>query len=243
MKEMSNMFNKYLLILSLSFMTTPADTSPKIYSATYSLEKNGIEFGHSKHSIKYNAISDEWCLHTKSYTVGIFSIKKDDRNETSCFYYNKEKHLMFLNKDLATNDFLKTNTYSFTRIKSNSNQIIESKRINNILITSENDKTIPHSPKVNIDRLLAQLFGYSFKNILVNDKGREREYRFTILGKDTIESPLGLTETLIVKKSITNSKRSTLTWYSIENNYLPIMIKQYRLDQLKVTAKLIDLKR
>ena len=62
------------------------------------------------------------------------------------------------------------------------------------------------------------------------------------LGKDTIASPFGLTEALIVKKNISQSKISTITWYSIENNYIPIVIEQYRLDKLKVTAKLINLK-
>ena len=70
---------------------------------------------------------------------------------------------------------------------------------------------------------------------------KRQEYRFEILGKDTIASPFGLTEALIVKKNISQSKRSTITWYSIENNYIPIVIEQYRLDKLKVTAKLINL--
>ena len=238
---MINIFKKYLLLLLIFIFTITGETSPNIYDATYSLQKNGIEFARSNHSSKYNARSDEWCLKIDSYTVGIFSIKKDNQSETSCFYYDKKKHLEITNKKLLTNTFVKTNNYTFRRISSDKNQFIEIRRVNNLLVTSKNGKTTKHSVDINIDRLVAQSFGYAFTKVLVNDKGREREYKFKILGKDTISSPFGLTEVLVVKKSISQSKRSTITWYSIENNYIPIMIEQYRLDKLKVTAKLIRL--
>ena len=238
---MINLFKKYLLVLLIFVFSEKANALPNIYNATYSLQKNGIEFGHSMHSSIYNSETNEWCLRIVSYTVGIFSIKKDDRSETSCFYYNKKKYLEILNNRSAANDFAKTNNYTFSRISSKKNQMIKIRRINNLLITSKEGKTITHGADINIDRLVAQSFGYAYTNVLVNDKGREREYKFEILGKDTIDSPFGLTEALIVKKNINQSKRSTITWYSIENNYIPIVIEQYRLDKLKVTAKLISL--
>jgi fumarate reductase subunit C len=238
---MINLFKKYLLVLLILIFSEKANALPNIYNATYSLQKNGIEFGHSVHSSSYDSESNEWCLRIDSYTVGIFSIKKDNRSEMSCFYYNKNKYLEILNNRSAANDFAKTNTYIFSRVSSKKNQIIKNRRINNLLITSKDGKTTTHGADINIDRLVAQSFGYAYTNVLVNDKGREREYKFEILGKDTIDSPFGLTEALIVKKDISQSKRSTITWYSIENNYIPIVIEQYRLDKLKVTAKLISL--
>ena len=241
MIAMINVFKKYLALLLIFIFTSTAETSPNIYDATYSLQQNGIEFAHSTHSSKDNADYDEWCLNIDSYTVGIFSIKKDNQSETSCFYYNKKMHFEIANKKSLINNFVKTNNYTFRRISSDKNQFIEIRRVNNLLVTSKNGKTTKHSVDVNIDRLVAQSFGYAFTKVLVNDKGREREYKFEILGKDTISSPFGLTKVLIVKKSISQSKRSTITWYSIENNYIPIMIEQYRLDKLKVTAKLIRL--
>ena len=238
---MIDLFQRYLLFLLIFVFAEKAHTSPNTYTATYSLQKNGVEFAHSKHSSNFNIESNEWCLKIDSYTVGIFSIKKDNRSEMSCFYYNKKKYLEILNNRSAANDFAKTNTYIFSRISSKKNQIIKIRRINNLLITSKDGKTTTHGADINIDRLVAQSFGYAYTNVLVNDKGREREYKFEILGKDTIDSPFGLTEALIVKKNISQSKRSTITWYSIENNYIPIVIEQYRLDKLKVTAKLISL--
>ena len=40
------------------------------------------------------------------------------------------------------------------------------------------------------------------------------------------------------KKDIVDNKRSSLIWYSIDNNYLPVMIEQYRLDKLMFRATL-----
>jgi hypothetical protein len=238
---MINLFKKYLLVLLIFVFSGKVNAFPSIYNATYSLQKNGIEFGHSMHSSSYDTKSNEWCLKIDSYTVGIFTIKKDNRSELSCFYFNKKKYLEILNNRLAANDFVKTNNYTFSRISSKKNQMIQIRRINNLLVTSKDGKTITHGANIYIDRLVAQSFGYAYTNVLVNDKGREREYKFEILGKDTIDSPFGSTEALIVKKNISQSKRSTITWYSIENNYIPIVIEQYRLDKLKVTAKLISL--
>ena len=238
---MINFFKKYLPVLLIFVFSEKVNALPNIYNATYSLQKSGIEFGHSIHSSSYDTESNEWCLKIDSYTVGIFSIKKDNRSEMSCFYYNKKKYLEFLNNESTENDFVKTNSYMFSRISSKKNQMIQIRRINNLLVTSKDGKTVTHGANINIDRLVAQSFGYAYTNVLVNDKGREREYRFEILGKDTIASPFGLTEALIVKKNISQSKRTTITWYSIENNYIPIVIEQYRLDKLKVTAKLINL--
>tara|TARA_Y100000992_G_scaffold269113_1_gene208627 strand:+ start:1718 stop:2440 length:723 start_codon:yes stop_codon:yes gene_type:complete len=238
---MISFFKKYLLVVLIFVFSEKADALPNIYNAIYSLQKNGIEFAHSTHSSSYDAESNEWCLKVDSYTVGIFSIKKDNRSESSCFYYNKKKYLNFLNNKSMDNDFAKTNNYTFSRISSKKNQLIQIRRINGLLVTSKDGKTTTNRADINIDRLVAQLFGYAYTNVLVNDKGREREYKFEILGKDTIYSPFGLTEALIVKKNISQSKRSTITWYSIDNNYIPIIIEQYRLDKLKVTAKLISL--
>lgn len=238
---MINLFKRYLLVPLIFIFSQKVNALPNIYNATYSLKKNGIEFGHSIHSSSFDSESNEWCLKIDSYTVGIFSIKKDNRSETSCFYYDKKKYMDFFKNKSIESDFAKTNNYTFSRISSNKSQMIQIRRINNLLVTSKDGKTITHGANINIDRLVAQSFGYVYTNVLVNDKGREREYRFEILGKDTIASPFGLTETLIVKKNISQSKRSTITWYSIENNYIPVVIEQYRLDKLKVTAKLISL--
>ncbi len=232
--------NVIIFLMTYMFSIESVSSTPKTYSATYSLKKNGIEFGRSEHRLTFNPDTDEWCMNSLSYTVGIFSIKKDERIENSCFKYIKNNHLNATAINLDKNDFIITNTYTYKRIKSNKNHTVKVKRVDNNLVTTVNGNITENNDNASIDRLVAQMFGYTLKKIKVNDKGRQRQYNFEVVRKETVSSIFGLTESLVVKKNIYMSKRSTLTWYSTENNYVPVLIEQYRLNELKFTATLID---
>jgi hypothetical protein len=233
-----NFFSKCFKCLIVSILFTEISISaPKVYSAIYSLKKGGIEFARSKHDLSYNSNSDEWCITSFSYTVGIFSIKKDDRNETSCFKYNKNNHL---NSNFSSNDFVRTNAYTYNRTIGTKSHTVEVKRIDDSLVTIIDGTPSMKKSYASIDRLVAQLFGYTFKKIQVNDKGRERQYDFKIIRKETISTIFGKTESIVVSKNINESKRSTLTWYSINNDYIPVVVEQYRINEHKFTATLIE---
>ncbi len=236
-----NFFSKCFGCLMVGILFTEiAISAPKVYSAIYSLKKGGIEFARSKHNLSYNSNSDEWCITSSSYTVGIFSIKKDERNETSCFKYNRSSHLDAINSNVSSNDFVRTNTYTYKRTRGKKKHTVEVKRIDDSLVTVIDGTLSTNKNYASIDRLVAQLFGYTFKNIKVNDKGRERQYNFKIIGKETISTIFGASESLIVSKNINESKRNTLTWYSINNDYIPVVVEQYRINEHKFTATLIE---
>ena len=236
-----NFFSKCFGCLIVGILFTEISISaPKIYSAMYSLKKGGIEFARSKHNLSYNSNLDEWCMTSYSYTVGIFSIKKDDRNETSCFTYNKSNHFDAMNSNVSSNDFVRTNTYTYNRTRGKKNHIVEVKRVDDSLVTVIDGTPTTQKSYASIDRLVAQLFGYTFKKIKVNDKGRERQYNFKIIGKETITTIFGTTESIVVSKKINESKRNTLTWYSVNNDYIPVVVEQYRIDEHKFTATLIE---
>jgi hypothetical protein len=236
-----NFFPKFFGCLIVGILFTEISISaPKIYSAMYSLKKGGIEFARSKHNLSYNSNLDEWCMTSFSYTVGIFSIKKDDRNETSCFKYNKSNHFDAMNSNVSSNDFVRTNTYTYNRTRGKKNHIVEVKRVDDSLVTVIDGTPSTQKSYASIDRLVAQLFGYTFKKIKVNDKGRERQYNFKIIGTETIKTIFGTTESIVVSKKINESKRNTLTWYSVNNDYIPVVIEQYRIDEHKFTATLIE---
>ena len=227
------------LIVGILF-TEISISAPKVYSAIYSLKKGDIEFARSKHDLSYNSNLDEWCITSFSYTVGIFSIKKDDRSETSCFKYDKNNHLDTMNSNVSSNDFVITNTYTYKRTKGKKSHTVEVKRIDDSLVTVIDGTALMHKSYASIDILVAQLFCYTFKKIKVNDKGRERQYNFKIIGKETITTIFGTTESIVVSKKINESKRNTLTWYSVNNDYIPVVIEQYRIDEHKFTATLIE---
>ena len=226
----------FFLILTASTMTL---SSPVEYEATYKFTKSGVNFAKSNHKMIYNNELDIWCINTESKTIGIFSLKKDIREEKSCFKYTPS----FQNENTNKEFDLITVDYNYKSSKSNEVSIITSQRIKNMLITFADKKSINHAKEIKIDRLVAQIFGHSLKKVKVSDKGRERVYTFSVIGKTKIDSVLGKIDTVIIRKEIEGSKRSTITWYAQERNYLPIKMEQYRLNELRFKAEIDEYRR
>ena len=221
-----------LLFLIVSFFYNTGSASPHEYEATYTFHKSGISFAESKHKMMYIEKDDYWCISTESKSVGFFSLKRDKREESSCFKYESKNK----SDTSQTNILLTTIKYVYKRFKSGYSSVIETKIIDNNLYTYLNQKKIKHSENILIDRLVAQIFGYSLNKIKVSDKGRERLYTFSLIGYENLDTVIGNLKTIIIKKEIEGSKRTTITWYSSDINFLPIKIEQYRLDELKFTA-------
>jgi len=222
----------YISIISLIFFTNIGYGSPNNYEATYVFSKNGLDFARSNHKMIYDDIKKRWCLYTESRTIGIFSLKKDIREENSCFITEYPDKYNNANQKMS----IFTLDYYYRRDKSGHKDFIKSKRIENNLVTNLSKTNIKHAKEIRIDRLVAQIFGYAFDKVKVSDKGREREYRFSHIKKENIETILGSLQTIVIKKEINGSKRSTITWYSSEHSFLPVRIEQYRLNKLMFTA-------
>ena len=233
---------KYISTMVLFFICMNSYAAPHEYKAIYSLTLKGIEFANSEHKIEYNDEHKHWCLNTTSYTVSIFSLKEDYREENSCFNFNDSKYENDKTNSPQKNDYLSTKKYIFKRIKSNRQEKIVSEMKKGVLVSIFNDEHVEYDENSKIDRLVAQMFGYVLKKISVSDKGRQRIYNFENMGETNIKSIFGDTKVIKIKKTILNNKRSTITWYSTERNYLPLMIEQYRLDKLMFKATLIEYK-
>jgi len=65
-----------------------------------------------------------------------------------------------------------------------------------------------------------------------------REYTYSVESLDTINTIFGETKCIVVRRVIKDNKRSTLTWYAIDKDFIPVVIKQYRKKNLQFTAEL-----
>ena len=230
-------FTKFILILLFWTLPLRSYSEPHEYKATYGLSTKGVEFANSEHNLFYDRNKKQWCITTVSYTVSIFSLIEDTRKETSCFSFTKK------NDDenasiLVEDGYLTFKSYSFERIRSEKQERVFSKMQEDNLVSTFNEehKTFDKSSK--LDRLTAQMFGYTLNMIDISDKGRERQYNFEHIGDDNINTIFGDTKVKIMKKNIMNNKRSSLIWYSVEKNYVPVVIEQYRFDKLMFRATL-----
>ena len=75
----------------------------------------------------------------------------------------------------------------------------------NLVSTRVNGEDVIHDKNIRIDRLVAQIFGYSFTNVKVSDKGREREINLIKSPRRILRQCLEI-QTLVIKK-IEGSKR------------------------------------
>lgn len=81
--------------------------------------------------------------------------------------------------------------------------------------------------------------GLAVFNYPVADGGTLKEYRFTLLGEETIKTPMGELETVKLKRErAADSKRKTTIWFAKSLHYLPVRIKQGKNDDKYITLEI-----
>ncbi len=226
------------IIFVFNFVNTSNTFAQDLLSKhNYIITKGNIQFAKTTNSL-YKSNGNLF-FEVLSSTHGIFKLKRDIRKETS-------KFKIFNNQVIPEE-------YTFSRQKKDTYEKFltkitrdETKKSSTIVERDNESEIIYHPYLKNVqDRLSVQL---DYKSKLkagkydqvytVLDKGRIREYRFNKESLDTIASIFGDTNCIVIKRIIKDNKRSTLTWYSIDHDFIPIMIKQYRNENLQFTVEL-----
>ena len=73
---------------------------------------------------------------------------------------------------------------------------------------------------------------------MVADGGHLKEYRFKVIGHETVEVPAGTFETVKITKLRDNKDRVTYVWCAPALNYLPVRIFQRETDDAEYTSDL-----
>ena len=73
---------------------------------------------------------------------------------------------------------------------------------------------------------------------MVADGGHLKQYRFKVIGHETIEVPAGTFETVKITKLRDNKERITYVWCAPALNYLPVRIWQRETDGAEYTSDL-----
>ncbi len=227
--------NIYIFLVSLLIIPMPAVSEQEIISQhDYSLYKGEILFGKSSYVL--SKINQNYFFEIKSSTDGIFKMKKDERMESSNYIINNNK--------------INPITYVYSRKKKDKEEeLITNFKRNSTAVTIDNGNTKEHSnTKDNLDRLSVQIAfqedmkkGVFESKYKVIDKGRSRIYKYKIHSDGVIDTIFGKTNTIVIRRIIENNKRSTLTWYAVDHNYIPVKIEQYRKDTLKFTVYLDEI--
>ena len=225
----------YIVFSFFLFTGIASAESLVISKYKYNLHKGNIQFGVSEQTLVREGLNYRFTI--KSNSAGIFKLKKDNRLETT--------------KYIKNNDVIKPISYKYVKEKKDSINSIETffDLDNKYAYTINNNEKYEHANiPYSLDRLSVQIdfqekmksgiFEYEY-NIV--DKGRVRKYSFILHSDDVIETIFGETNTIVIKKLIENNKRSTLTWYAVDHNYVPVKVEQYRKKSLKFTATLTQI--
>lgn len=61
----------------------------------------------------------------------------------------------------------------------------------------------------------------------VAQRGRIKEYRYGIIGEESLDTPLGTLETVKLERLRDDDERQTYLWLAVALDYLPVKIEQY----------------
>ena len=227
----------YIHIVFAFFLFTNSANAERLIISKhkYNLHKGDIQFGVSEQTLVKEGLDYRFTI--KSNSAGIFKLKKDNRLETT--------------KYIKNNGVIKPISYKYVREKKDSINVIETffDLDNKYAYTVNNNEKYEHAKiPYSFDRLSVQIdFQDKMKSGIfeheysIIDKGRVRKYSFILHSDDVIETIFGQTNTIVIKKLIENNKRSTLTWYAVDYNYIPVKVEQYRKKSLKFTATLNEI--
>ena len=83
------------------------------------------------------------------------------------------------------------------------------------------------------DRLAVQLIlmtalanGRQPETYPVVDKGRIKTYEFRYLGREALDTAIGMVDTVVVERRRGDSSRITTTWFAADHDYLPVRVEQ-----------------
>ena len=74
------------------------------------------------------------------------------------------------------------------------------------------------------------------RELHIAEKNQLREYTFAFQGEETVEVPAGTYRTVKYLRQRTGSSRSTLIWYALDANFVPVRMEQLKRGKTNVTS-------
>jgi len=223
-----------LLLLGPLFTHPVLAAYPAEFNVTYQLKKIGLIAAETVITLNKKD-NDTWVYQSHTETKGLVSLFRKDKiiEKTTLKRFSDE---------------MKPTSYDYIHegSKKNRNQSIafdwKNKTAKTVIKGHENNITISDDA---IDNFSLQLkimkdlnegklqLAYNIVN-----KGKLKSYKFEMLGKETIDTPIGELNTTKIKRTRKNGKRTTIMWLSPELHYLPVKIQHLEKDGTDFSLKI-----
>jgi hypothetical protein len=205
------------------------------FSASYELRLGSLRIGTSTISLK-NGADGSYTYQSSSIPIKLVSwLFRQQLHETS--------------KGTFTETGVRPDTYHYLR--SGGKERREALEFDWQAMTVSNHVEDSHwkmeMPAGTLDKLASQLAmmlalrdGETDVAFNIADDARLKEYRFRVVGEETLELPAGSFDTVKITKLRDNKKRETYIWCAPELNYLPVRIWQREKDNTEYQSDLTE---
>lgn len=228
----------YLLLLFTFSSNVLAQQIPD-FSANYLVKMNGLQAGELQRKLVTHQDGTRQFT-SKSQAKGMFSyFKPDVVTESSVFTY--------------ADNFIQPLSYTYQRTGGKKEKFIDLKFDWQQQSLAIDDRKHPWKLQLEahtLDKLVYQIALMSDLetsqqqfNYRIADGGKLKDYNIQVLGYETISTPLGKIETIVLKRfRKQKSKRETTLWCAPALNYLPVQLVHDESSGATFTAVLRRLK-
>jgi len=228
-------------ILLYQYTALPASASAAAqvpaFTARYTLTKGDMTIGMRQLKLSRD-LPGEYEFVSTTETAGIAAIFKDDKIfESSLGAYDGEKIVPRLYRYQHTGkkkDRQVRIKFDWDDLKATN--IIGSKRWSMPVVYGTQDKLVYLISMM--QDLMDNHRKFQYK---IADGGKLKTYRFKILGKEKVSTPIGEFSAIKIRRIRKDNKRNTIIWYADQLHYLPIKIEQRKKDGTPYTMLLEQL--
>ena len=212
------------LLVCMCVMTVPANASetalPRPFTATYSLHSMGTRFANMTRRFSRDE-DGKYRYRSETKTAGLFAmIRKDHIVEESVWHVDSGQ--------------IKPLHYSYihTGGKKNRDVIINFDWAGRNITNTVNGSSwhMPIQAYI-MDKLLYQLAimhdlenGQESVSYTIADGGKIKTYDFKLIRRETVETPMGQFDALVLERHKPGSERKTTIWCAVELGYMPVKV-------------------
>lgn len=229
------------LMLSLALNATmllaePIKLSP--YEAHYQVTRGGEDFGDGYRMLETSP-DGEWQLRSKT-DISWF-ILSDVRETRSVFVYNQDDQrftpieFLYMRSGTGSDKSFHATFDAAEREVRN----VDSGRLIDITWQDGLYDEASVIEKLRLDVAAADREVYAYD--IIDEKGNPDEYRFAIVGEQTVTTPYGQLTAVKVERLRDSNRRQTYFWFAPELDYLLVKLQQFKEGEEQATMTLREL--
>jgi hypothetical protein len=211
------------LALWLLFAATAAATGPlPAFDAQYNIRGFGFQIGEFRSTLS-NSQDGNYRYETETRTVGFVAHFNSDviRERSNWMWHNAVIRPLNYTYERTGGKKERTAKLNFNWARGTVENTVDGETWKMPIHDGVLDRLV-----VQLSMMLDLKAGKNDMEYTFADGGKLKSYRFRIIGKESIETPSGVYDTVKLERVVDDDKRSTMLWCAPKLHYLPVRIDQ-----------------